>query len=139
MQIVRTPYSPRSDSTTSSRAHHVDREVVLGPVAPLMRRRRTVVTAGELELLVIFHRRRFMVAENRCPHVGASLDDARISRRSLTCSLHGYRYSLLDGGFVSAPRCSVGSTGRLKVFSTRVADGHLYASLVHAPRAEGKP
>jgi nitrite reductase/ring-hydroxylating ferredoxin subunit len=137
MQTVRTPRSPRSDSTSASGPDHVDWEVVLGPVALLARRRRSVVTAGELELLVIFHRRRFTVVESRCPHVGASLDDALISRRSLTCSLHGYRYSLVDGAFVSAPRCSAGSTGHLKVFSTRVADGYLYAAVEGAPRTEG--
>jgi nitrite reductase/ring-hydroxylating ferredoxin subunit len=139
MQIVHAPRSPRSDSTAASRANHVKWEVVLGPVALLAQRKRSVVTAGGLELLVILHRRRFTVVENRCPHVGASLDDARISRRSLTCSLHGYRYSLLDGAFVSAPRCLAGSTSRLKMFSTRVADGYLYTFVEHAPRAEDKP
>jgi nitrite reductase/ring-hydroxylating ferredoxin subunit len=139
MQTVRTPRSPRSDSTAASRADHVEWEAVLGPVALLTQRKRSVVTAGGLELLVIFHRKRFTVVENRCPHVGARLDDAPISRRSLTCSQHGYRYSLLDGAFVSAPRCLAGSTGRLKVFSTRVADGYLYASVEHAPRAEDNP
>jgi nitrite reductase/ring-hydroxylating ferredoxin subunit len=139
MQVVRAPRSPRSDSTTASRADSVKWEVVLGPVAVLTQRKRSVVTAGGLELLVIFHRRRFTVVENRCPHVGASLDDARISRRSLTCSLHGYRYSLPDGAFVSAPHCLARSNGRLKVFSTRVVDGYLYALVEDAPRAEDNP
>jgi 3-phenylpropionate/trans-cinnamate dioxygenase ferredoxin subunit len=139
MQIVRTPRSPRSETTSASGPDPVDREVELGPVGVLARRRRSVVTADGLELVVIFHRRRFTVAENRCPHLGASLDDAVISRRSLTCSLHGYRYSLSDGAFVSAPRCLAGSNRRLKVFSTRVVDGYLYASVEPALRTEGNP
>ena len=129
MQRVRTSLPAETRTPGSTGNDGVDREVALGPATVLARRKRCVVTVDELALLVIFHRRRFTVLQNRCPHLGAELDGARIFGRSLTCPRHSYRYSLVDGTLQSAPRCLGRLDGRLTIYSTRVVDGWLYASI----------
>lgn len=124
-------------TTPSARSHPVsgidrgEHGVALGPVTELARRKRTVVRVGDIELLVIFHRGRFTVVPNRCPHAGAALDDARISRGTLTCSAHFNRYRLDGGACVSGPR----GGGRLHMVPTRDVDGCLYADVDAAHRA----
>ena len=108
--------------------------VVLGSIKQLARQQRVVVRVGERELLVIFHGKRFTVVENRCPHSGAALDDARVTRRTLTCAVHSYRYAL-DGGACVAASQPWGRGGRLTTFPTRVVDGFLYADVDSARRA----
>jgi hypothetical protein len=88
MQRVRTslPAEPRTPGSTGNDG--VDREVALGPAKALARRKRCVVTVDDLALLVVFHRRRFAVMRNRCPHLGAELDGARIFGRSTPTGTH---------------------------------------------------
>lgn len=136
MQIVRTSHRPEAGAMSAVSAGGDDWAVALGPADVLARQKRCVVAAGGLELLVIFHRKRFTVVENRCPHLGARLADARVSRRSLTCPLHSHRYSLDDGTFMSAPGYVADRNRRLNLFSTQVVDGCLYA--VIDQRAAGR-
>jgi len=103
------------------------RLVPLGAVGELGRSKRSVVVVDGQELLVLCVRRRFTVLENRCPHLGLPLDDARVVGRTLVCSGHGYKYALGDGGHVPGWRCSSGDAGRLVLLPTRVQDGVLYA------------
>jgi nitrite reductase/ring-hydroxylating ferredoxin subunit len=132
--VVRMADSAGTGSATAA-VDDVADEVALGPVADLARRKRYVVTVGGLELLVIFHRKRFTVVTTRCPHRGARLDNARIRWRTLTCPQHAYRYSLIDGKSVATPGCAAGRGGRLTMIPTRVVDGFLYASLDRAALA----
>jgi nitrite reductase/ring-hydroxylating ferredoxin subunit len=101
--------------------------VPLGPITEFSRRKRQVVTVGGLQLLVIFGRRRFTVIENRCPHLGARLDNARIGRFTLTCPMHSFRYSLTSGAYDPGPRCRSVQGGRLTLLPTRAKNGWLYA------------
>jgi nitrite reductase/ring-hydroxylating ferredoxin subunit len=130
MQVTRA--SLETEACTTSRSESADaagREVALGPATVLAQRKRSVMTVDELTLLVTFHRRRFTVVQNRCPHRGTKLDRTRTFRRSLTCPRHSYRYSLVDGALRSAPRCLGRLHGRLTIYSTRVVDGWLYARI----------
>jgi nitrite reductase/ring-hydroxylating ferredoxin subunit len=128
MPIVRMADSVVAGHTAAA-VDDVADEVALGPVTDLARRKRHVVAIGGLELLVIFHRKRFTVVTNRCPHRGGRLDTGHIRWRTLTCPQHAYRYSLVDGRSVAAPGCAAGRGGRLTMIPTRVVDGFLYASL----------
>lgn len=103
--------------------------VRLGTIAELARRKRVVVDAGDTELLVLCVRRRFTVVENRCPHLGLPLDDARVVGRTLVCASHGYKYALNDGGHIPGWRCPGGQVGRLRLVPTRVEGDALYALL----------
>ncbi|MBB3636256.1 MULTISPECIES: Rieske 2Fe-2S domain-containing protein [unclassified Mycolicibacterium] len=129
-----TPHRP-DEGAMSTAASTVGDEwaIPLGAADVLARHKRCVIEADGFEFLVIFHRKRFTVVENRCPHIGAKLADARISRRGLTCSLHAHRYSLVDGTFLSAPSYVADRNRRLTLFSTRVVEGCLYAVLDRAP------
>jgi nitrite reductase/ring-hydroxylating ferredoxin subunit len=130
MQMVRTSLAAQSGTTSRNGSQDDgDHEVALGPAKVLARRKRCVVTVDDLALLVIFHRRRFTVMQNRCPHLGAELDGARIFGRFLTCPRHSYQYSLVDGTLQSARRCLDRRDGRLTIYSTRVVDGWLYVSI----------
>lgn len=106
---------------------HGFEEVALGPVTEFAQQKRRVVSVAGLKMLVIYHRRWFTVVENRCPHLGARLDHARISMRTLTCTAHFCRHSLVDGKPVPTPRCGLDHGGQLTMFTTRVVDGRLYA------------
>jgi nitrite reductase/ring-hydroxylating ferredoxin subunit len=103
------------------------RLVPLGPVGELSRAKRSVVVVDGVELLVLSVRRRFSVLENRCPHLGLPLDDARVVGRTLVCSAHGYKYALADGSHLPGWRCPSGAAGGLNLVPTRVENGMLYA------------
>ena len=125
MAFARRAPAVRSHPVTG--IDHGEEGVALGPANELARRKRTVITVGDIDLLVIFHRKRFTVVENRCPHAGAALDDARISWRTLTCSAHSNRYLLSGGACVGGPTHRVGGGGRLRTLPVRDVDGYLYA------------
>jgi nitrite reductase/ring-hydroxylating ferredoxin subunit len=103
------------------------RLVPLGAVAELSRSKRSVVIVNGQQLLVLCVRRRFTVLENRCPHLGLPLDDARVVGRTLVCPGHGYKYALADGARVAGWRCPSGGGERLALVPTRVEDGLLCA------------
>jgi nitrite reductase/ring-hydroxylating ferredoxin subunit len=125
MAIVRSRRSTESDVRPAA---DTESALALGRVDALARGKRHVLSTAWGELLIIARRKGFTVVENRCPHRGASLDDADISRHHITCPLHAYRYSLNDGVPVSNTRCLRGNAGQLKVLGTRVVDGWLYAT-----------
>ena len=106
-----------------------ERLVALGDVAELQRAKRSVVVVDGRELLVLHVRRRFTVLENRCPHLGLPLDDARVVGRTLVCSTHGYKYGLADGAHIPGWRCPSGGAGRLNLLATSIEGGVLYAVL----------
>ena len=99
--------------------------VCLGGVGELAARGRTVVAAAGREFLVVRTRRGFVVVDDRCPHLGSRLDDAKIRRRSLQCSAHGFRYSLDDGAPLNRRPCA-GGPGTLALLTTEVVGADLY-------------
>lgn len=115
------------------------RLVALGPVSELSRAKRAVVAVEGTELLVLSVRRGFTVMENRCPHLGSRLDDARVVGRTIVCSSHGYKYALTDGAHVPGWRCGSRVAGRLALLPTRVEDGVLYAVMSSAQRGGQVP
>ena len=114
---------------TSGIEHEQRRLAALGTVAELSRSKRSVVAVDGRELLVLHARRRFTVVDNRCPHLGLPLDDARVVGRTLVCGSHGYKYALADGAHIPGWRCPSGGAGRLNLLPTVIEDGVLY---VHA-------
>jgi nitrite reductase/ring-hydroxylating ferredoxin subunit len=114
---------------TISLEREQERLVSLGKVEELCKAKRSVVVVDGRELLVLFVRKRFTVVQNRCPHLGLPLDDARIVGRTLVCNAHGYKYALADGAHIPGWRCSSRDVGRLTLMSTVEKDGVLY---IHA-------
>jgi nitrite reductase/ring-hydroxylating ferredoxin subunit len=56
-----------------------------------------------IDVLVIRTRRQVFAVENRCPHLGVSLDGGNVRGRTITCTTHGRRFDLVSG------RCASGS------------------------------
>lgn len=115
--------------TISIERRQQQRVVALGDVEELRRAKRSVVDVSGRELLVLCVRHRFTVVENKCPHLGLPLDDARVVGRTLVCGGHGYKYALDDGRRIPGWRCSSANGERLTLITTVVDGGVLYAEL----------
>jgi nitrite reductase (NADH) small subunit len=61
---------------------------------------------------------RFVVFENRCPHVDGPLGAGRLAGNTITCPWHFFRFDLTTGAPVGTE-----SIMRLRLFPVIVADG----------------
>lgn len=68
-----------------------------GPADRLLSEGRALAYAGETEVLVVRTRRGIFAVENRCPHLGRHLTDAKVSGRKLTCRGHNRGFDLASG------------------------------------------
>jgi 3-phenylpropionate/trans-cinnamate dioxygenase ferredoxin subunit len=62
----------------------------------------------------------------RCPHWDAIMASGTISksRREITCPMHGFRYSLVDGACVASP-----SRPSITTFAVTLDDGKIIADI----------
>ncbi len=51
----------------------------------------------------------YFAIDDNCPHQGAPLCDGLVQSKTVTCSWHGWRFSLEDGRWLDSPRTRVGS------------------------------
>ncbi len=51
----------------------------------------------------------YYAIDDACPHKGAPLCDGIVFDKSVTCTWHGWRFSLTDGKWVDNPRMRVGT------------------------------
>ena len=58
----------------------------------------------------------YYAIDDHCPHQGAPLCDGLIMDRTVTCTWHGWRFSLEDGGWLDSPRSKV----RVDTYPVRV-------------------
>ncbi len=56
----------------------------------------------------------YYAVDDMCPHQGAPLCDGLVGDRSVTCTWHGWRFSLEDGRRLDSPR------GKIGVYPVRV-------------------
>lgn len=49
----------------------------------------------------------YYAMDDACPHQGAPLSDGIVSDKTVTCSWHGWRFSLEDGRWLDSPRTRV--------------------------------
>jgi NAD(P)H-dependent nitrite reductase small subunit len=49
----------------------------------------------------------YYAIDDACPHQGAPLSDGIVFDKSVTCTWHGWRFSLLDGCHLDGSRCRV--------------------------------
>ena len=50
----------------------------------------------------------YYALDDACPHQGAPLSDGIVFDRSVTCTWHGWRFSLEDGRWLDSPRTRTG-------------------------------
>jgi nitrite reductase/ring-hydroxylating ferredoxin subunit len=79
------------------------------------------------ELLLLRVRHRIVAVVNKCPHLGRSLDDARLRGRVLTCRGHGRSYSVRAGRAVGTPR--LGGPPRLRRAAAWTEDDQVFVDL----------
>jgi 3-phenylpropionate/trans-cinnamate dioxygenase ferredoxin component len=51
----------------------------------------------------------YFAIDDACPHQGAPLSDGIVYNRSVTCTWHGWCFSLADGRHLGGTRCRVGT------------------------------
>lgn len=51
----------------------------------------------------------YYAIDDCCPHQGAPLCDGIIFEKSVTCTWHGWRFSLEDGRWLDSPRTRIGT------------------------------
>ena len=96
-----------------------------GPEEDLLSAGRMAARIGEIDVLVVRNRHGLFAFENRCSHAGRSLDDACVSRSTLTCAGHGVRYDLNTG----TPLTRVPHVhGRLRTFEAITEGGRVWIS-----------
>ena len=50
----------------------------------------------------------YYALENRCPHMGSAISDGQITKGSVVCSWHGWRFRLCDGAWADNPCLKIG-------------------------------
>ena len=65
----------------------------------------------------------YYAVDDSCPHNGAPLCDGLVTGKELTCSWHGWQFSLESGKRLDAPRGKVGT------YPVRVVDDEIQVGL----------
>jgi nitrite reductase (NADH) small subunit len=65
----------------------------------------------------------YYAIEDSCPHQGAPLSDGIVFDQSVTCTWHGWRFSLADGRHLDGSRC------RVAAFPVRVVGDEIQVSM----------
>lgn len=103
------------------------RTVDLGIADDVLADGRTVVNVDDdTTVLIIRTWRRLFAVASRCPHLGRSLDDARVRMNLLTCRGHGYEFNLQSGACV---RPRQGGNDGLRTYVAYIRDGRLFLEL----------
>ena len=58
---------------------------------------------GDRYIALFRHQGQFYAIEDMCPHAGAPLYNCPLSKGTVTCVLHGWRFNLHDGACVNLP------------------------------------
>jgi nitrite reductase (NADH) small subunit len=51
----------------------------------------------------------YFAIDDVCPHQGMPLNDGLVEGKTVTCTWHGWRFSLEDGSWLDSPRIRVGT------------------------------
>ncbi len=60
-------------------------------------------------IAVFLHEGTYYAIDDHCLHQGAPLCDGAVFEKSVTCSWHGWRFSLEDGRWLDNPRLRIGT------------------------------
>ena len=58
-------------------------------------------------IAVILDGGRYYAIDDHCPHQGAPLCDGMVEGKTVTCSFHGWRFSLEDGRWLDSPKSKI--------------------------------
>lgn len=60
-------------------------------------------------IAVIMDQGTYYAIDDTCPHQGAPLCDGMVSEKTITCTWHGWQFSLEDGRWLDSPRIKIGT------------------------------
>lgn len=78
-----------------------------------------VFEVGNRMIAVFQDQGKFYAIDDACPHQGAPLSDGIVFDRSVTCTWHGWRFSLEDGRHLDGSRC------RVATYPVRIVDNQV--------------
>ena len=67
---------------------------------------RVVEVEGRM-IAVFLDEGKYYAIDDACPHQGAPLSDGIVFDKSVTCTWHGWRFSLVNGRHLDGSRCRV--------------------------------
>ncbi|MFO0955921.1 MAG: nitrite reductase small subunit NirD [Isosphaeraceae bacterium] len=85
----------------------------------------TYLEVGD-RIIALFHcGGQYYAMDDACPHQGAPLSDGVLddNDRSVTCTWHGWRFSLEDGRHLEGSKC------RVPTYPVRVVDGEIQVAV----------
>ncbi len=65
----------------------------------------------------------YYAMDDACPHAGAPLSEGLVFDRTVTCTWHGWRFSLVDGKHIEGSKC------RVAVYPVRVEGDEIQVSV----------
>ncbi|MGL5096518.1 MAG: Rieske (2Fe-2S) protein [Planctomycetia bacterium] len=65
-------------------------------------------------IVVFLYKGEASAMDDVCPHMGASLSGGSVCDGVVMCPWHAWRFSVVDGGWLSAPQCKI-PTYRTKI------------------------
>lgn len=65
-------------------------------------------------IAVFLDQGQYYAIDDACPHAGAPLSEGIVFDKTVTCTWHGWRFSLQDGRHIEGSKC------RVAVYSVRV-------------------
>lgn len=71
---------------------------------------------GRMIALILDREGVYHAIDDTCPHQGAPLCDGMVDGKSITCTWHGWRFSLEDGRWLDSPKSKV----RIGTYPVRV-------------------
>jgi nitrite reductase (NADH) small subunit/3-phenylpropionate/trans-cinnamate dioxygenase ferredoxin subunit len=76
-----------------------------------------------LMIAVFLEGGQYYAIDDACPHQGAPLSDGVVFDKSVTCTWHGWRFSLETGRWLDSPRTRVGT------YPVRVVDDQIQVAV----------
>jgi nitrite reductase (NADH) small subunit/3-phenylpropionate/trans-cinnamate dioxygenase ferredoxin subunit len=67
------------------------------------------VEVGDRPVALILDEGVYYAIDDVCPHQGMPLNDGLVMDRTVTCTWHGWRFSLEDGRWLDSPRTRIGT------------------------------
>lgn len=106
---------------------HLDTWVRAGAADELARQRKTVVTVGDVDVLVLAHDGEFFAFQNSCIHRQRELSKGVVLNGKLVCPGHQWAFALGTGYEAVKEQCQ-------PTYDVRVADGEVYVAAEPRPQ-----
>ena len=84
-----------------------ERYLAVGKVGEVPEGEGRVVEIEDRLIALFLDEGQYYAMDDACPHQGAPLSDGLVQDKSVTCTWHGWRFSLVEGRHLEGSRCKV--------------------------------